>query len=175
MKNIIETKRLILREFIPGDIKLLVEIFSDNETMIYYPHPFSMKEVKKWIEWNIKSYQKYKHGLWAVILKENNILIGDCGITMQNIEGQDLPEIGYHINKKYWNMGYASEAASACIEYGFYNCNYTSLYSYTDIRNVPSRKVAEKIGMTFQKIFKKKVMGEDIEEILYRINQINNI
>lgn len=172
MKPVIETKRLILREFFHCDIESLAVVLSDQETMIYYPHPFSIEEVRKWIEWNIKNYQKYNHGLWAVILKENNEIIGDCGITIQNIEGQDLPEIGYHINKKYWNMGYASEAAKACIEYGFYTCNYTSIYSYTDIRNGASRKVAEKIGMSFQKIFMKNVMGNDIEEVLYRIDDI---
>lgn len=175
MKNIIETKRLVLRELIQRDIKLLAEIFSDKETMIYYPHSFSMEEVLNWIEWNIKNYQKYNHGLWGVILKENNVLIGDCGITMQNIEGQYLPEIGYHINKKYWNMGYASEAAKACIEYGFSICDYSSLYSYTDIRNLPSRKVSEKIGMSFQKKFKKNVMGKNITEVLYKIDRKDNI
>jgi RimJ/RimL family protein N-acetyltransferase len=59
----------------------------------------SEEKVENWIQWNIENYKKYKHGLWAVILKEAEIFIGDCGLTMQNIENETVPKIGFHINK----------------------------------------------------------------------------
>lgn len=153
--KIIETERLYLRELQIDDKKELMKVLSDSESMQFYPYPFSEEEVEKWIQWNIENYKKYKHGLWAVILKDGNVFIGDCGVTMQNIDDKTVPEIGYHIIKKYCKMGYASEAALACKEYAFRVLQYTDIFSYTTIRNIPSQKVAEKIGMLFYKYFEK--------------------
>lgn len=153
--KIIETERLYLRELATGDKNELSRVLSDSESMQYYPHPFTEEEVKKWIQWNMGNYKEYKHGLWAVVLKKDDIFIGDCGITMQNIEGETLPEIGFHIIKDYWNKGYATEAAYACKEYAFNVLGYPKVVSYTTSRNIPSQKVAEKIGMETYKSFRK--------------------
>jgi RimJ/RimL family protein N-acetyltransferase len=74
---------------------------------------------------------------------------------MQNIENEIVPEIGFHINREYWNKGYATEAAFACKEYAFNVLRYPSIFSYTTTKNVPSLKVAEKIGMQFFKFIEK--------------------
>lgn len=153
--KIIETERLYLRELLINDKKELIQVLSDPESMRFYPHPFSEEEVEKWIQWNIENYKKYKHGLWAVILKEGDVFIGDCGITMQNIGHETIPEIGFHIIKEYCNRGFASEAALACKEYAFKVLQYPKVFSYTTIRNISSQKVAEKIGMQFYKYFQK--------------------
>jgi len=99
--KIIETERLYLRELKMDDQNELSKVLSDPESMQYYPHPFNQEEVKSWIKWNEKNYQQYNHGLWAVVLKEEDTFIGDCGITMQNIDGVSLPEIGFNIIKEY--------------------------------------------------------------------------
>ena len=78
----------------------LYEIMSDAETMKHYPAPFDEVRTRRWIECNLEIYQKYGWGLWAVVLKETGEFIGDCGITLQDIDGQLLPEIGYHIHKE---------------------------------------------------------------------------
>ena len=144
---ILETKRLILRKYTYDDFNDLSEILTDSETMKYYPRPYDSNGVKKWLEWSINNYEKYGFGLWAIVLKENNEFIGDCGITIQNINGEKLPEIGYHINKKYWQKGYAKEAARAVRDWAFRNLQYESLYSYMNVCNVPSYKTASSIGM----------------------------
>lgn len=123
--------------------------------MKYYPKVFDEEKVEKWIQWNIENYSKYNHGLWAVILKEGEVFLGDCGITMQRIEDEVVPEIGFHIIKDYCNKGYATEAALACKKYAFEILNYSRVFSITSERNIPSQKVAEKIGMKFYKSFKK--------------------
>lgn len=87
----IETKRLILRELTTKDFSALFEIVSDPETMQHYPKPFDKEKTKKWIEWNLQNYKKYGFGLWAVVLKETGEFIGDCGITIQNIDGEIGP------------------------------------------------------------------------------------
>ena len=153
--KIIDTERLYLRELFLDDKKELMKVLSDSESMKFYPHPFSEEEVEKWIQWSIENYKKYQHGLWAVILKESEVFIGDCGITMQDIDNEILPEIGFHIMKEYWNQGYATEAALACKEYAFKVLHYPKIYSYTTLTNIPSQKVAQKIGMVFYKYFEK--------------------
>ena len=153
--KIIETERLYLRELLIDDKKELMKVLSDPESMEFYPHPFSEEEVEKWIQWNIENYKKYKHGLWAVILKEGEVFIGDCGIIMQDIGNEIVPEIGFHIIKKYCNKGFATEAAFACKEYAFKVLHYPKIFSYTTIRNIPSRKVAARIGMQVYKYFEK--------------------
>jgi RimJ/RimL family protein N-acetyltransferase len=153
--KIIETERLYLREMQIDDKKELAKVLSDPESMEFYPHPFSEEEVENWINWNIENYKKYKHGLWAVILKEGNLFIGDCGITMQEIDGETVPEIGFHIIKDYCKRGYATEAALACKDYAFKVLHYPKIFSYTTVRNIPSQKVAGKIGLQFYKNFEK--------------------
>ena len=169
---IIETKRLYLRELQLNDVNELVKILCDNESMTFYPRPYTQDEVIRWVRRNIKSYKENKFGLWAVINKEDNFFIGDCGITLQNIENKWLPELGYHINKDFCNKGYATEAAKACIDYAFQVLKLSKIFTYTKVDNFPSRKVAEKNGMLFVKEFKKEVMGETVVEVLYQIENI---
>lgn len=167
---LLETERLYLRELIPSDRDDLAAVLCDPLSMVYYPAPFTLRQVEDWIDWNIENYQKYHHGLWAVILKEDNVFIGDCGITMQDIDGELLPELGYHINRKYCGNGYATEAAAACMKYAFNTLDYQSLFTYTKHDNIPSRRVAEKIGMTFFKDFEKTVQGTLVHEAAFRID-----
>ncbi|SFL34954.1 Protein N-acetyltransferase, RimJ/RimL family [Gracilibacillus orientalis] len=153
--KIIETERLYLRELVFDDTERLSKVLTDPESMQYYPKPLNVKEVERWIQWNIDNYKKYNHGLWAVVLKNEEIFIGDCGITMQIIDEETVPEIGFHIIKDHWNKGYATEAAIACKEHAFKVLNYPKVFSYTTIKNIPSQKVAEKIGMQKYKVFEK--------------------
>ncbi len=156
--RIIETERLYLRELHINDKKDLMRVLSDSESMKHTLDPFSEEKVEKWIEWNIENYKKYNHGLWAVMLKEDETFIGDCGITMQCIENETVPEIGYHIIRQYCNKGYATEAALACKKYALEVLGYTEVFSYCKVQNIPSQKVAAKIGMRFYKYF--ELLGE---------------
>ncbi len=142
-----ETERLILREYTYEDFDALYEIMSDSETMRHYPNPFDEELTREWIEWNLKNYKEYGYGLWAVVLKETGKFIGDCGITIQNIDGEMFPEIGYHINKKYWRQGFGSEAARAVRDWAFEHTEYDCLYSYMKYTNTGSCSVAVKNGM----------------------------
>lgn len=144
---IIETDRLILREYTIRDFEALYEIMSDPETMQHYPKPFDEERTKNWIEWNLKNYKEYGFGLWAVVLKETSQFIGDCGLTIQNIDGEYLPEIGYHIHKKYWRRGFGSEAAKAVRDWAFENTKYDRLYSYMKYTNIGSYSTAAANGM----------------------------
>ena len=143
----IETKRLILREFTPDDFGALFEILSDEETMAHYPKPFDEEKVRGWKKRNIARYEKYGFGLWAMVLKETGEMIGDCGLTMQDIDGEQLPEIGYHVHKKYQRRGLASEAARAVRDWAFENTGFDTLYSYMKHTNIASFSTAAANGM----------------------------
>ncbi len=142
-----ETERLVLREYTMDDFESLLEIVSDAETMQHYPAPFDKDRTKNWILWNLDNYRKYGFGLWAVVLKETGEFIGDCGITLQNIDGEILPEIGYHINKKYWRQGFAKEAARKVRDWFFANTDYDEIYSYMKYTNIGSYSTAIANGM----------------------------
>ena len=143
----IETPRLLLRNYSLSDFDSLYEILSDPETMQHYPAPFDADRTRNWITWNLDNYEKYGFGLWAVVLKETGEFIGDCGITLQNIDGEILPEIGYHIHKKYWRRGFGKEAARAVRDWGFRNTEYDIFYSYMKYTNVGSYSTALANGM----------------------------
>ena len=162
---IIETNRLILREYTMDDFNDLYQILSDPETMKHYPKPYDEKGTIRWLEWSINNYRQYGFGLWAIELKETNEFIGDCGITLQNIDNELLPEIGYHINKKHWKKGYAKEAGLAVLNWGFNNTNYEAFYSYMNNTNVASYSTAASIGM--EKI--KEYIDEDEFLFVYKI------
>ena len=151
MKKILETKRLFLREMTMSDLDALFAVLGDKEIMQHYPYSFDEERVRSWIERNMNRYKEDGFGLWAVCLKDTGEMIGDCGLTLQNIDGTMLPEIGYHIRKDQQRKGYAKEAAAAVRDWAFQNTEYPALYSYCKYTNVGSFKTAESIGMHFEK------------------------
>lgn len=144
---ILQTPRLRLREYTQEDFAALYEILSDPVTMRHYPKPYDAAGTQRWLDWSFENYQRYGFGLWAIVLKETGTFIGDCGLTMQNIDGVQLPEIGYHIHKHHWRRGYGSEAARAVRDWAFQNTSFDCLYSYMTASNVASYSTAAAAGM----------------------------
>ena len=146
---ILETERLYLREMKKDDFNSLYKIYGDKDVMKYYPSPFNINMVKAWIDCNIMRYQTFGFGLWSVCLKENDEVIGDCGLTMQNINGLIKPEIGYHIRKDKQQRGYAKEAFIAVRDWTFTNTPFKEIYAYMKYNNVASYKTALAGGCHF--------------------------
>lgn len=150
-RTILETPRLRLREFVPEDADALALVISDAETMRYYPVLFDRASVEEWIARNRRRYAENGHGLWAMILKSTGELIGDCGVTLQLVEGEGELEVGYHLRRDQWGRGYATEAAQACRDWAFATRNVDHVISLIRPENMPSRRVAERNGMTIWK------------------------
>jgi [ribosomal protein S5]-alanine N-acetyltransferase len=165
--QIIETSRLILREFSADDADALALVLSDAETMRFYPAPLDRAGVEGWIARNLDRYAKDGHGLWAMILKLTGEVIGDCGLTIQNVGGLQEIEIGYHVRRDHWGRGLASEAARACRDFGFAHLPAERLISLIRPENLPSRRVAEKNGMTVWK----EVMWTSLPHLVYSIRR----
>ena len=142
----IETDRLMLREMTEADFEALYAVLADADTMKHYPHSFNEDSVREWIRRNLERYKIFGFGLWAVVLKETGEVIGDCGLTLQIINGQIKPEIGYHIRKDCQRRGYASEAAKAARDWTFMNTPFNIVYSYMKHTNVPSCRTAMAYG-----------------------------
>lgn len=149
MSRVLKTERLFLREMNMGDYDALQRVLADPVIMQHYPYVFDETRVRAWIERNMNRYQENGFGLWAVCLKETGEMIGDCGLTLQNINGAMLPEIGYHIRRDCQRKGYAKEAAKAVRDWAFRNTDYPALYSYCKYTNKPSIRTAESIGLHF--------------------------
>ena len=117
--RVLETERMVLRRMGMSDVDGLMGIFSDPEAMRYYPGTKSRSEAEAWIRNQLDRYRRDGIGLWAAVLKYSGELAGQCGLTVQEVEGREEVEIGYLFLRKYWNRGLATEAARACRDYGF--------------------------------------------------------
>lgn len=145
----IETERLFLREMTEGDFDALYTILGDSDIMEHYPYTFDAARVRNWIIKNQERYRVFGFGLWAVCLKESGTMIGDCGLTMQNINGTILPEIGYHIARTHQHRGYAKEASRAVLDWTFRNAPFGTVYSYMKKVNAASSATARANDMHF--------------------------
>ncbi len=168
---ILETKRLILRKMVEMDFPSLCKILQDDDVMYAYEGRFKDDEVQNWLDKQLRNYKEYGFGLWAVILKETGIMIGQCGITMQDYSGSRVMEVGYLFQKKYWHCGYASEAAIACKEYAFNKLNAKEVYSIIRDTNIPSQNVAKRNGMTRIDEFVKHYRGVDMPHYVFSVKR----
>lgn len=164
----LETERLILRPMNENDYDALYAVLGDTDIMRHYPYTFDEARVRGWIRWNMERYERDGFGLWAVCMKESGEMIGDCGLTLQNIDGQMLPEIGYHIRGNMQRKGYAREAAAAVRDWAFENTSYPALYSYCKYTNVPSYRTAESIGMRFEREYPDEANGTTHVSVITR-------
>ncbi len=166
-KMILETPRLILREMTQSDIAGLSAILQDEQTMVAYEGAFSDTETQEWLDRNLNRYRKDGFGLWAVILKETGALIGQAGITMQEVEGERVPEVGYLFHRSYWHHGYAIEAAAACKKYAFEMLGYSEIFTIVRDINIPSMNVAIRNGMLIRKRFIKHYRGVEMPHYMF--------
>ena len=159
---ILETKRLILREMTQDDLPALQGILQDEETMYAYNGAFDEAETQAWLDRQLSRYAQYGFGLWAVVLKESGGMIGQCGLTMQPWRGDEVLEVGYLFNRAFWHHGYATEAARGCMEYAFDRLGAREVCSIIRETNLPSRRVAERNGMTVRDSWVKHYRGIDM-------------
>lgn len=161
--QITETERLILREWTLDDAEDFYRIYTDAETMRFQfvPENYSVEVERYYLGKHIENYYKtLGFGSWAVILKENNRLIGRCGLMRQPLDGGDAIEISYLIEREFWNRRFASEAASAALKLGFEKYNLPRIVAFIDPQNMASIRVAENIGMKFERKVEFKNLGE---------------
>jgi len=147
----IETKRLVIRSFTPQDAPALHDrVFGDPDAMRFIPRGASpsVERTRASIERFISHERQHGFGLWAVELRETGELIGDCGLFLVEGRGPEV-EVAYHFGKEWWGRGYATEAASACLAYGFRECGLDEINAISYPQHTASRRVMEKSGMKY--------------------------
>lgn len=168
---IAETERLYFREINQDDFIALSKILQDEETMYAYNGAFSDEETQEWLDKQIARYKKYGFGLWALILKETDEMIGQCGITVQSWKDTEVLEIGYLLRKDYWHKGLATEAAQRCKEYAFDNLNAEEVCSIIRDTNIASQNVAARNGMKITDKWTKHYRGIDMPHYLFSVKR----
>jgi len=144
------TDRLTLRELSLDDVDSMFEVLGDPIAMEHYPAPKTRAETEGWIAWARDSYERNGFGLWAVERSADGAFLGDCGPMLQPVEGELVPEIGYHIVRRDWGRGYATEAATACRDLVLGRLGFARVVSIVSPENLPSRRVAEKVHQTMR-------------------------
>jgi len=173
---IIQTPRLGLRRWIASDLQPFFELNSDQNVMEFFPKTLSKEESDAFVERIEKGIDERGFGFYAVDLLENNEFIGMVGLGVPNFEADFMPcvEIGWRLKKDAWGKGYASEAASACLDYAFNELGIAEIVSFTAEINLPSQGVMKKIGMKKASEFlhPRVAVGHALSKhILYKIVQ----
>jgi RimJ/RimL family protein N-acetyltransferase len=163
---ILETERLIVREFVDDDLDALAAMLGDEETMRFYYRSFSRDDALHWLKKSQARYRANGFGLWALEERGTGEFLGDTGLAVQVVEGEPHVEIGWHVVRSRWRQGIATEAATAVRDHGFDTLGLRRIISLIQDVNVPSRGVAEKIGMTVER----EVTWADIPHLMYSIS-----
>jgi ribosomal-protein-alanine N-acetyltransferase len=152
MRVILETPRLILREFNPSDAPLFYELNSDPEVVRYVGEPVltsadaALAVMKERI---FLQYEKYNLGRLAAELKASGEFLGWCGIKF--IPEKEEYDLGYRFSRKYWGKGYGTESAKAALEFGHREMKIGKITGKALIENTNSIRILKKIGMKFVK------------------------
>jgi RimJ/RimL family protein N-acetyltransferase len=163
---ILETYRLILRPFQEDDIGRLAELMANRDFMRFSLGPYTRGKthtvLEKFLSWD-------KAGLpspFAVVLRENHDVLGYCGF-LHHAEVPEEVEIGYRLDPAYWNRGLITEAARAVRDYAFIGLNLPRVISLIHPENIPSRRVAEKIGLMQEK----EIMFRGLPTIVFALSR----
>ena len=147
---ILETQRLSLREMTPHDAENAYLLNLDPDVLKYTGDaPFGSIEEARNFLLKYDHYKKNGFGRWAVINNSTHEFIGWCGLRY--VADKNEYDVGYRLNKIFWNKGYATEAAKACIDIGFIKFNIKRIIGNVMKENIGSIRVLEKIGMTYYK------------------------
>jgi [ribosomal protein S5]-alanine N-acetyltransferase len=167
----IGTERLFSRLLTPMDKHIWFRFFESEEATRYLVNPKNNQGPSEraglWIEKQLERYKKGEFGVQALIHNETQEFVGQCGLLLQEVDGKEELEVGYHIMPKFWNMGYATEAAKGFVEFNRVHHFSDSLISLIHINNYASQKVAEKCGMEFEKL----TVWRGLNVLVYRLKQ----
>lgn len=165
---ILETERLFLREMTDEDFPALCRMLQDPQVMYAYEHAFPDKEAWDWLRRQQGRYRKDGFGLWAVVEKATGEMVGQCGLTMQDLgDGRWEPEVGYLLQKAAWHKGYATEAARGCLDYAFHVLKLSRVCATIRDNNLASQAVARRLGMEPAERMIKHYYGMEMPHLIF--------
>jgi RimJ/RimL family protein N-acetyltransferase len=143
----LRTERLTLRQWRDSDREPFAELNADPETMRFFPAPLTREESDAFADRITVHIDEHGWGLWAVEVAGGARFVGFVGLSVPHFAPK-LVEVGWRLHPDHWGNGYATEAARACVRFGFEELGLEEIVSSTTVANAPSRRVMERIGMT---------------------------
>ena len=177
--TILETDRLIIRDLQESDLPALIAMNQDPEVMQYFPKPYSQAGSLQLYQGIQDEVKVYGYSLCAVEEKDGQEFVGLVGLHHSDLRifaGKEVVEIGWRLRKEFWNRGYATEAAQACLDFAFQQAGLSEVYSFTSLLNLPSQNIMQKLGMEFVKEFDNEKVPADsplYRHVLYRIKNLH--
>ena len=171
----IETERLFLRQWKETDAEVYIKMNLDKAVMEFFPSTLTAEQSRQQVGRMTEQITDNGYGLFAVERKEDHSFIGFTGFSHPAFESWFTPcvEIGWRLAKPYWNYGYATEAAKACLVFGFTILLLKDIYSFTTVHNTRSEPVMKKIGMQQLDLFDHPLLKEGHhlqKHVLYKIS-----
>lgn len=172
----LETKRLILRQWQDSDTAPFIQMCADDEVMRYFLKKLDVDEASAFMNRLHDAIQTRGWGLYAVELKTTSEFIGFIGLHVHPPEFKmaDAPEIGWRLLPQYWNQGYATEGAKAVLQHAFRKLRIERVISFTSVLNLPSQRVMQKIGMDKVREFDHPLVPKDhplCRHVLYEMHR----
>lgn len=160
MTRILETERLFLRSWTLEDDKELFSICGDSEVMRHIGdgEPYKrVEQARDFLNWAINYERENGFCRWAAVEKASGKVAGSCGFARPH-KSEEV-ELGYLFARETWGRGLATEAGRACADYGFGKLCFREIIALTDLENLASHRVLEKIGFVRRGV--EKFAGED--------------
>ena len=177
----LQTKRLILRQWNVADIAAFADLNSDSQVMQYFPDLWDESRTRDFVEIMQGLIAQRGWGFWAAELKEGSQFIGMVGLNVVPFEIPDSQtddrhmEIGWRLAQPFWGQGLATEAAQASLDYAFQTLKERSVFAFTPVANQRSRRVMEKLNMSdLERNFSHPLVPDDsplAEHVLYSIER----
>ena len=147
----LRTARLLLRNWRESDLEPFAEMNADPEVMRYFRAPLTRERSDALAEKSRADIDAVGWGLWVVEIADDGAFAGFVGLADRRGTAHIVPavEVGWRLARKHWGRGYATEAARAAVAYGFDEVGLDEIVSFTSAVNLPSRRVMERIGMTY--------------------------
>ena len=146
----IETERLLLQRWREEDREPFYRMNSDARVMEFFPEYLTQAQSDSLVDRINEHFKKHGFGLFAAELRKDQTFIGFVGVAVPSFKVHFTPcvEIGWRLAANYWGRGLATEGARAVVKYAFEELALDALVSFTVPRNIRSRRVMEKVGMT---------------------------
>lgn len=164
----LETPRLILRPFAPGDAPEVERLAGDRDiasTTINIPHPYPDGAAEQWIAGHQDAYARGEMATFAIVARESGRLVGAIGLVIAAQHAR--AELGYWVGRPYWNRGYCTEAAREILRFAFQDLGLNRVQAAHFTRNPASGRVMQKLGMlregTMRELFRKRDGFEDAD------------
>jgi ribosomal-protein-alanine N-acetyltransferase len=145
------TTRMIAQPLCLADTQDVREIDADAAVMRFLGGIRDSEGTKTWFEENLKHWKTHEFGIWVFRELDSGELVGRCGLRFARVESVTEVELAYAVASRYWGQGLATEMGKRILNVGFGDLGLENVIALVDEANLPSRRVAERLGFEFER------------------------